>query len=154
MSFQLSSNAFDEGDDIPLLHTCDGADLSPPLVWTDPPEGTVSMALMCDDPDAPGGNWSHWVLWGLGPDIRGLAQGQPTDPELDRGVRQGTNDFRQLGYGGPCPPKGKPHRYFFRLFALDTAINLAAGADRRKLREAIEGHILAEAQLMGRYGRS
>jgi Raf kinase inhibitor-like YbhB/YbcL family protein len=154
MSFQLNSEAFDEGGDIPQQHTCDGLDLSPLLGWTDPPEGTASLALICDDPDAPGGNWSHWVLWGLGPDVRELAQGQPANPELEGGVRQGTNDFRQLGYGGPCPPKGKPHRYFFRLFALDTAINLAAGADRRKLREAIEGHILAEAQLMGRYRRT
>jgi Raf kinase inhibitor-like YbhB/YbcL family protein len=153
MSFELTSGAFSEGDDIPRQYTCDGEDLSPPLAWGDPPEGTVSLALICDDPDAPGGNWSHWVLWGLGLEVRELAEGLSPEAQLESGVRQGNNDFRRSGYGGPCPPRGKPHRYFFRLFALDTQIDLAPGADRMKLREMIDGHILAEAQLMGRYGR-
>ena len=138
MTFELTSEAFTEGGDIPQKYTCDGEDLSPPLAWGDPPGGTVSLALICDDPDAPVGTWTHWVLWGLGPDARTLPEGMSTDAQLEGGVRQGTTDFRRTGYGGPCPPKGKPHRYFFRLFALDTEISLAPGSDRRKMREAIE----------------
>ena len=153
MSFELTSGAFAEGDDIPQQHTCDGEDLSPPLMWGDPPAGTVSLALICDDPDAPRGSFAHWLLWGLGSEARDLQEGVPIDSRLEGGVRQGTNDFRRSGYGGPCPPRGKPHRYFFRLFALDAEIDLTQGADRMKLRDAIDGHILAEAQLMGRYGR-
>ena len=154
MSFELTSSAFAPGEDIPRQYTCDGEDLSPHLTWTDPPEGTRSLALICDDPDAPVGTWTHWLLWGLAPEARELPEGMPTDPQLEGGLRQGVTDFRRLGYGGPCPPKGKPHRYFFHLYALDTTIGLVPGADQRKLREAMEGHALGEAQLMGRYGRA
>ncbi len=153
MDIRLTSTAFAEGGTIPRKHTCDGADVSPPLAWDNVPEGTRSFALICDDPDAPMGTWVHWVLFNLPADARSLPEAVPTEKELPGGARQGTNDFRKIGYGGPCPPPGKPHRYFFKLYALDTTLDLPAGSTKAQVVKAMEGHVLAEGQLMGKYGR-
>jgi Raf kinase inhibitor-like YbhB/YbcL family protein len=127
-------------------------DISPPLAWTSGPEGTKTFALICDDPDAPMGTWVHWVLFNLPADIIELRENVPPERELESGAKQGMNDFRKIGYGGPCPPGGT-HRYYFKLYALDTEINLEAGATKSELLKAVEGHILAEGQLMGKYER-
>src|SRR5438093_3031834 len=153
MAFELESSAFKAGETIPRKHTCDGQDLSPPLAWTDPPPGTKSLALVCDDPDAPGGTWVHWVLYGVPASATSLPEGVPPALARDDGSRQGTNDFRRAGYGGPCPPRGAPHRYFFKLYALDIVPALAPGASKPALLKAIEGHTLGQAELMGRYAR-
>ncbi|HJT89721.1 MAG TPA: YbhB/YbcL family Raf kinase inhibitor-like protein [Bryobacteraceae bacterium] len=151
MAFKLFSNAFSEGGWIPDLHTCQGADLSPSLEWRDAPAGTRSFALIVDDPDAPAGTWNHWLLFDIPAGVHNLAQGyKPATLGIS-----GKNDFGKPGYGGPCPPKGHgPHRYFFRLYALDhDSLELPAGAERRDLERALKGHILAEAQYMGRFER-
>src|SRR5712692_1792301 len=153
MAFELTSSAFKAGEAIPRKHTCDGADVSPPLTWTDPPAGTASFALVADDPDAPVGTWVHWVLYDLPATARGLPEGVPAEATLKDGSRQGTNDFRKIGYGGPCPPRGTPHRYFFKLYALDTALGLAPAATKQAVVKAMEGHLGGQAELMGRYGR-
>ena len=153
MAFELTSSAFKPGEAIPKQHTCDGADTSPPLAWADPPPATKSFALVCDDPDAPVGTWVHWVLYDLPATVRALPTGVASTPALGDGSRQGTNDFKKTGYGGPCPPRGGPHRYFFKLYALDTALGLAPGATKQALLRAMEGHVLAQAELMGRYAR-
>jgi len=149
---QLTSPAFKEGEMIPKKYTCDGADVSPPLRWTSMPPGTQSLALICDDPDAPMGTWVHWVYY----DIPGGTEGMPekVDPQENpaSGGIQGTNDFRRIGYGGPCPPGGT-HRYFFKLYALDRMLKLAPGATKQQLLKAMENHILGEARLMGKYRR-
>jgi Raf kinase inhibitor-like YbhB/YbcL family protein len=152
MVLEITSSAFAEGEMIPSRYTCDGADLSPDLAWRGVPEAAQSLTLICDDPDAPGGTWVHWVLFNMPADTDGLPSGIPSDATLENGARHGTNDFRRLGYGGPCPPGGT-HRYFFRLYALDIALDLESGIDPARLLEAMEGHILAEAQLMGKYKR-
>jgi len=153
MEFILTSSAFEPGGTIPKLYTCDGPDVSPPLRWTDPPPGTRSLALICDDPDAPVGTWVHWVLYSLPPEIRELPEGVPPQPTLPGGGKQGRNDFRKIGYGGPCPPRGPAHRYFFRLYALDADPGLEPGATKQELLKAMTNHILAQAELMGRYRR-
>jgi Raf kinase inhibitor-like YbhB/YbcL family protein len=149
----IESSEFRSGEMIPAAHTCDGADLSPPLRWSDPPAGTKSFALICDDPDAPAGTWVHWLLWNLPSGARALPAGVGKVKELPDGSRQGTNDFRRIGYGGPCPPAGT-HRYFFHLYALDTLLSLSHGADRRQLDTSMRGHILGEGELMGKYRRA
>ncbi|MBC7225478.1 MAG: YbhB/YbcL family Raf kinase inhibitor-like protein [Anaerolineae bacterium] len=153
MVLKLESPAFSPGGDIPRQYTCDGPDLSPPLRWSDPPAGTQSLALICDDPDAPAGTWVHWVLYRILPSARELPEGIPKQEELADGSRQGRNDFRKIGYGGPCPPRGPKHRYYFRLYALDIVPDLPAGATKAQLLQAMDGHILAQGELMGRYGR-
>jgi Raf kinase inhibitor-like YbhB/YbcL family protein len=153
MTIELTSSAFREGETIPRPYTGDGKDVSPPLQWGEPPDGTRSFALVVDDPDAPRGIWVHWVLFNLPADLRTLAEGVPAQPTLPNGARQGKNDFGKIGYGGPAPPKGKPHRYFFKLFALDTALDLPAGATKDQLVKTMTGHILGEGQLMGKYAR-
>lgn len=153
MSFALNTTAFAEGGLIPKKYTCDGADLSPALTWADAPPGTQSLALIADDPDAPVGTWTHWIAWNLPPASTGLPEGAPKQETLADGTRQGSNDFKRIGYGGPCPPVGKPHRYFFRLYALDTKLPLNPGATRQELERAIKGHVLAQAEFMGKYGR-
>lgn len=153
MAFALKSQAFKEGDLIPTKYTCEGPDVSPPLRWGDPPHGTRSFALIADDPDAPMGTWVHWVIFNLPERQRDLPEGVPTQETLPNGARQGLNDFKNVGYGGPCPPPGKPHRYYFRLYALDTMLDLKPRATKARVLEACKGHILAEAQLMGRFGR-
>jgi len=151
--FRLSASAFAEGANIPVQHTCDDANISPALTWTEPPDGTRSLALVVDDPDAPGGTWVHWVLYNLAPALRELPEAIETVLTLPSGGRQGSNDFGRIGYGGPCPPPGAPHRYFLRLYALDTILGLAPGATRTALDRAMRGHVLATAELMGRYQR-
>ncbi|MGR3302347.1 MAG: YbhB/YbcL family Raf kinase inhibitor-like protein [Candidatus Scalindua sp.] len=152
MKLEIKSAAFGEGDLIPKQFTCDGADVSPPLSWSQSPEGTRSLVLICDDPDAPMGTWVHWVLYGLSPDTLEISENIPDDKELLGGAKHGINDFRKYGYGGPCPPGGT-HRYFFRLYAVDTEVDLDPGATKGEVLEAIKGHVLAEGQLMGRYRR-
>jgi Raf kinase inhibitor-like YbhB/YbcL family protein len=153
MTLHLTSTAFAEGQPIPEKHTCDGRDSSPPLHWSGLPTGSRSLALIVDDPDAPVGTWVHWVLYGLAPDLEGLPENVDKSQYVLRGARQGLNDFRRLGYGGPCPPPGKPHRYFFKLYALDAELDLKPGATKKELLRAMEGHILATGQLMGTYAR-
>ena len=153
MSFRLTSTAFKEGHAIPVEHSGDGADTSPPLAWTGGPTETASFALICEDPDAPRGIWVHWVLFNLPAVTDELSSGIPQQSTLARGAVQGKNDFGKIGYGGPAPPPGKPHRYFFRLYALDTLLQLPAGATKQQLVTAMQGHILAESQLMGTYQR-
>jgi Raf kinase inhibitor-like YbhB/YbcL family protein len=149
----LSSVAFRDGERVPVRHTCDGEDLSPPLAWTGVPVETRSFALISDDPDAPRGTWVHWLIWNLPADTVELKEGVPPGPELKSGARQGLNDGGEMGYGGPCPPPGKAHRYFFRLYALDTTLNLQPGVRRPELDTAIGGHVLAQATIMGTYER-
>jgi len=152
MSFELTSPAFAHGETIPCKYTCDGEDISPPLRWSDPPQGTQSLALIADDPDAPIGTWVHWVLYNLPAETRGLPEAIPPDADLPDGSRHGRNSWRRLGYGGPCPPSGT-HRYFFKLYALDTVLDLVASASKKQLLRTMERHILAQAELMGVYAR-
>ncbi len=152
MAFALTSSAFTQDGMIPSKYTCDGQDISPPLTWREPPEETQSFALIADDPDAPMGTWVHWVIYNIPADARELAEGTPQDTELSDGSRQGKNSWPKLGYGGPCPPSGT-HRYFFKLYALDTILELEPGANKKQLLKAMEGHILAETELMGKYSR-
>jgi Raf kinase inhibitor-like YbhB/YbcL family protein len=153
MSFELTSTAFSAHQAIPKKFTCDGPDVSPKLSWSDPPAKTQSFALIMDDPDAPGGTWVHWVFYDAPTDAKELPEGVPKQEELPGGARQGRNDFGKIGYGGPCPPPGKPHRYFFKVYALDTKLNLKSGATKADVERAMKGHILAQAELIGRYGR-
>jgi hypothetical protein len=146
--FTLSSEAFEPGAPIPIRHTCDGEDLSPPLSWSGAPEGAASLALVCEDPDAPSGVFVHWVAWGLDPAGGSLSEGESAPVE-------GGNSFGRVGWAGPCPPSGHgPHRYLFRLHALDAEPELDAGADREGLESAIQGRVLATTELMGTYERS
>ena len=151
MAFRLIVSAFADGGSIPQLHTCDGADLSPAIEWSGEPSGTQSFALIMDDPDAPGGTWNHWLLYDVSAGVHALAQGY----KPGRNGTSGTNDFGKLGYGGPCPPKGRgTQRYNFNLYALRVAsLGLKAGAKRAELDKAFKGHVLAEAKYMGRYER-
>jgi Raf kinase inhibitor-like YbhB/YbcL family protein len=153
MSIELTSTAFSKGASIPKQHTGDGTDQSPALHWSEPPTGTTSIALICDDPDAPRGTWVHWVLFNLPAQARDLEVGVPTTETLASGAKQGKNDFGKIGYGGPAPPKGNAHRYFFKLYALDVHLALPPGATKAQLEGAMKGHILAEGQLMGTYKR-
>lgn len=153
MGFMLRSTAFTEGESIPAQYTCDGQDASPPLSWTEPPAGTKSLALISDDPDAPGKTWVHWVAYNLPPSVRALPEAVRAEQELPDGTRQGMTDFGRVGYGGPCPPSGT-HRYFFKLYALDATVALSAGATKTQLEAAMKSHILAQAQLMGTYRRA
>jgi Raf kinase inhibitor-like YbhB/YbcL family protein len=148
----LESAAFQQGQPIPQKYTCEGPDVSPPLRWSDVPPGTKSFALIVDDPDAPVGDWVHWVIYNLPGETRELSEGVAKTDSAAGGI-QGRNDFKKIGYGGPCPPPGNPHRYFFRLSALDTQLNLKAGATKQEVEAAIEHHILGRAELMGTYQR-
>jgi Raf kinase inhibitor-like YbhB/YbcL family protein len=152
MAMRIESAAFSEGGQIPRSHTCDGKDVSPPLSWSGVPEGAKSLALICDDPDAPGKTWVHWVLFNLPSGTRELPEGVPARASVSGGGVQGTNDFRKIGYGGPCPPSGT-HRYMFKLYALDAEVALPARATKAELEGAIEGHVLGQATLTGRYSR-
>jgi Raf kinase inhibitor-like YbhB/YbcL family protein len=152
MDINITSSAFEEGGLIPPKYTCDGSDISPPLQWDAIPEGTKSIALISDDPDAPMGTWVHWVLYNLPPDKKELNENIPPDENLPNGAKQGITDFRRVGYGGPCPPSGT-HRYFFKIYALDATLDLPPRAGKSDLVSAMEGHILAEGQLMGKYKR-
>ncbi|MBI3896232.1 MAG: YbhB/YbcL family Raf kinase inhibitor-like protein [Acidobacteria bacterium] len=153
MGFVLTTNAFQTDGMVPKKFTCDGPDVSPPLEWSGSPPGTQSFGLIADDPDAPGGTWVHWVIYNLPAAAQALPEGIPKETELADGARQGRNDFRKIGYGGPCPPPGPAHRYFFKLYALDAKLSLRPGATKSELEGAMKGHILAEASLIGRYQR-
>jgi Raf kinase inhibitor-like YbhB/YbcL family protein len=153
MTITLTSPAFREGETIPRTFTADGDNVSPPLEWGDPPAATAGFALIADDPDAPRGTWVHWVLFDLPPGERRLDQGAAPGESLPSGAKQGKNDFGKLGYGGPSPPPGMPHRYFFKLYALDALTALPPGATKAQVQAAMTGHVLAEGRLMGKYGR-
>jgi Raf kinase inhibitor-like YbhB/YbcL family protein len=153
MTLEVSSTTFKEGAMIPKEYTGEGEDMSPPLNWGEPPSGTKSFVLICEDPDAPRGTWTHWVLFNLPPDMRELPEAVPTKETFASGAKQGTNDFKKTGYGGPMPPPGKPHHYYFKLFALDTALDLPAGTSRKDVLGAMKGHVLAEGHVMGLYQR-
>jgi Raf kinase inhibitor-like YbhB/YbcL family protein len=153
MTMQVTSSAFQAGQTIPAKYTCEGADISPPLEWSGVPASAKSLALICDDPDAPVGTWLHWVLYDLPVTATELAEKVPPSESLSFGAKQGINDFKRVGYGGPCPPPGKPHRYCFKLYALDVDLGLKPRATKQELLRAMDGHVLAEAQLMGTYQR-
>jgi Raf kinase inhibitor-like YbhB/YbcL family protein len=150
---EIKSPAFRNGGEIPRKHTCDGGDASPRLTWTEAPPGSQTFALIADDADAPGGTWVHWVIYDLPATTKELPEGIAAGETLDTGAKQGVNDFRKTGYGGPCPPPGAAHRYYFRLYALDAATNLKPRATKKQVLDAIKGHVVAEAELMGKYGR-
>jgi Raf kinase inhibitor-like YbhB/YbcL family protein len=150
----LTSSGFAEGQPIPKKYSCDAENVSPSLKWSSVPQNTKSIALIADDPDAPAGTWVHWVIYNIPPTTTELPEGLPATQSVLNSALQGTNDFRRVGYGGPCPPRGNPHRYFFKLYALDTALNLKAEATKKDLLGAMEGHILAQGQLMGTYKRA
>lgn len=153
MILSLSSIAFQDGERIPVKHTCEGQDISPPLMWSESPQGTQSLALILDDLDAPGGVFTHWVLFKILPDSRQLPEAIPTQAQLPSGALQGKNDFGRIGYGGPCPPPGRPHRYCFTLYALDRVLDLKAGVSKKQVLDAMQGHILAQGKLTGTYQR-
>jgi Raf kinase inhibitor-like YbhB/YbcL family protein len=153
MTIKITSSAFADEQPIPSKYTCDGENLSPPLKWDQIPETAKSLALICDDPDAPSRTWVHWVVYDLPATTRELPEAVPAKEEVAAGAKQGRNDFKRLGYGGPCPPAGDAHRYYFKLYALDTELNLGAGATKGDVEKAMQGHILAEGKLMGKYKR-
>lgn len=149
MTLQIKSGAFDQGALIPSKYTCDGRDMSPPLSWSGIPAGTKSLALVMDDPDAPVGNWDHWILFNLSPQTTGFEENMKSLPV---GTLSGKNSWKRLGYGGPCPPD-REHRYFFKLYALDTMLDIKEGVTKKELEAAMQIHILEKAELMGRYDR-
>lgn len=153
MSFTLKATAFADNSEIPKKYTCDGADVSPALHWNDAPVGTQSFALIADDPDAPVGTWTHWIIWNIPAKATTLPAGVSKVEESGDGMRQGKNDFKRIGYGGPCPPAGKAHRYFFKLYALDITLDVKAAATRNELERAMKGHMLSKTELMGKFGR-
>ncbi len=150
---KLASTAFAEGQSIPRKFTADGTNVSPPLSWSGAPSDTKTFVVICDDPDAPRGTWVHWVLFNLPGTEQALPMGVPASATIPQGGVQGKNDFGNLGYGGPSPPKGKPHRYFFKVYALDTVLELGEGITKDRLEQAMKGHVLASGHLMGEYGR-
>lgn len=153
MGFELHMGAFGSGGEIPRKYTCSGADVSPGLSWSGVPEGAQALGLIMDDPDAPGGTWTHWVVWNIPATSTGLGEAVPRRSALEEGTMQGVNDFNRIGYGGPCPPPGRPHRYFFRLYALDAAVTVRAGAARSELERAMAGHVIGQAEYMGMFKR-
>lgn len=152
IQMKLTSTSFKEGELMQAKYTCDGENISPQLEWTGIPENTKSLALISDDPDAPAGDWVHWVIYNIPPTITELKEGFPRDKELQNGIKQGKNDFGKIGYDGPCPPGGT-HRYYFKLYALDIILEKDYGLTKKELLKAMEGHILAETSLMGKYKR-
>lgn len=149
---EIISSAFKEGESIPSKFTCDGLDISPQLAWSQIQPGTKSFALICDDPDAPSGTYIHWVIFNLPASVRELSENIPKKETLENGAIQGKNDFGKTGYGGPCPPGGT-HRYYFKLYALDTILEGKPGMTKRELLKIMDSHVLEEGQLMGRYKR-
>jgi len=151
---KVTSPAFSAGQPIPTKYTCDGADVSPPLKWDGVPDGTKSLALICDDPDAPAGTWVHWVVYDLPRTATELTEKTAATDTLPNGAKQGLNDFKRTGYGGPCPPPGETHRYFFKLYALSIATSLKPRASKADVLRAMQGHVLAEGELTGTYQRA
>ncbi|MBN2036110.1 MAG: YbhB/YbcL family Raf kinase inhibitor-like protein [Chitinispirillaceae bacterium] len=153
-SILLESPAFGHKQSIPQRYTCDGEDVSPPLAWKNVPPEAKSIVLISDDPDAPAGDWVHWVVYDLSPEVDTLPEHiMATDTILAGKGKQGRNDFRRIGYGGPCPPSGT-HRYFFKIYALDTMLNLPAGKTKKEIEQAMKGHVLAQGELIGTYQRT
>ena len=150
----LATTAFEPGGFIPRKYACDGEDVSPELSWSGAPEGTESYALIVDDPDAPGRAFTHWVAYNIPASVSGLEEGMSAFEIVKAGASQGKNDFGQAGYGGPCPPPGKPHRYFFHLYALDAILDLPSGVSKGAVLGAMKGHVLGEAEIMGKYKRA
>lgn len=153
IALSVLSLAFQEGERIPTKYTCQGQDVSPPFTWSEPPAGNQSFVLIVDDPDAPDGVFTHWVIFNLPSDSRQLPEAVPTQAQLPSGALQGKNDFGGIGYGGPCPPPGRPHRYQFTLYVLDKPLDLKAGASKKQVIDAMQGHILTQGQLTGTYQR-
>jgi Raf kinase inhibitor-like YbhB/YbcL family protein len=153
MTVKLKSPAFDAGGTIPTQYTCEDENISPPLEWHSLPGRVESLVLICDDPDAPRGVWSHWVLYDIPADRDGLPQDFASAERTDKDGVQGRNDFGDLGYGGPCPPQGSEHRYYFRLYALDSKLGLPPGANRHQVLEQLEEHVVDRTELIGRYAR-
>ena len=149
-SIKLTSAAFKEGESIPRQYTCDGVNVSPPLEWSGVPKSAKTLAIIADDPDAPSGTWVHWVIYNLPAENIGMVENLPATENLKAGGFQGKNDFGKIGYGGPCPPSGT-HRYFFKIYALDNELPLKAGATKAEVEKAMEGHLVAQGQLMGTY---
>jgi Raf kinase inhibitor-like protein, YbhB/YbcL family len=152
MSIFVESMSFKHGQSIPSQYTCDGQDVSPPLAWKNVPEKTISMVLICDDPDAPVGTWVHWVCYDIPAAVTSLPEGVPKADTLPAGGKQGITDFRSIGYGGPCPPSGT-HRYFFKIYALDSMLDLPAGKSKKDIERAMKGHIIGKGELMGTYSK-
>jgi len=152
MEIKIKSSAFEEDSMIPSKYTCDGSNISPPLEFSNIPNNTKSITIICDDPDAPMGIWVHWVLFDLSANIKNLDENIPRDKVLSNGAKQGINSGKRIGYDGPCPPSGT-HRYYFKIYALDTKINLGSGISKQELENAMRGHILDQGQLMGKYKR-
>lgn len=150
MSIELVSSAFSNMKPIPVKYTCDGQDVSPPLKWSGIPQNAKSIVLIVDDPDAPKGTWVHWVLYDIPPGVDSLSENQPRTDTLSSGAKQGLTDFKRIGYGGPCPPSGT-HRYFFKIYALDTILNLSAGKTKKEIENAIKDHIISQGELVGTY---
>lgn len=158
-TLRINSPAFADGDTMPVKYTCDGDDVSPKLEWSGIPDSAKSLALICDDPDAPMGTWVHWVIFNIPPEAAGFdenytpSKGVSKASAPDEGPIDGINDFRCYGYKGPCPPSGPAHRYFFKLYALDTILNLKTGASKADVEKAMSGHIIARAEIIAKYKR-
>ncbi len=153
MAIHLISDVFEDGDIIPAAHTCDDMNVSPPLRWSTLPERTLSFAVLCEDPDAALGTWTHWIIFNIPPSTMELSAGIKNKERLENGMVQGINDFGYAGYGGPCPPEGEEHRYFFRIYALDTTLNPGPEVKREEFLRVLDENVLDEGQLMGIYGR-
>ncbi|UJR84347.1 YbhB/YbcL family Raf kinase inhibitor-like protein [Sandaracinus amylolyticus] len=153
MSLEIHGPTIQTNAPIPVEHTCDGADRPPALAWSGAPPRTRSFALVVHDPDAPRGDWVHWLLFDVPAETSMLPEGLPSTPVLRDGSRQGTNDFGRVGWGGPCPPRGAAHRYVFDLYALDSVLGLPPGVSRDRLEHAMRGHVLAHAKLVATYAR-
>ncbi len=151
-AFSIECPIFRDGEPIPRKYTCDGEEISPPLRWKGAPAGTKSFVLICDDPDAPMMTWIHWIVYSIPGTTTELSEGLPAGDVVDGGIKQGLNSWRKMGYGGPCPPRRNRHRYFFRLFALDTELSLSPGETRHDIERAMKGHILDQTKIMGVYG--
>ena len=149
----ISPDAFNDGSSLPVEQTCDGEDCSPALSWERLPDSTRSITLIADDPDGPRQTFVHWVIYNIPADSSGLPPGVPKNNTLDDGSLQGNNNFGRIGYNGPCPPPGNPHRYFFKVYVLDTTLSLKSGATKSQLEAAMSGHILAQGEMIGKYGR-
>lgn len=153
MEIKVTSKSFKEGEMIPAKFTCDGDDISPDIAWDKIPEGTKSFAIIADDPDAPHKTWVHWVIFNISPDKKELLEHMSSNESLLNGAKQGVNDFGKTGYNGPCPPPGNPHRYYFKVYALDSVLQLGPRAQKPDLVKAMEGHVIGHGELMGKYAR-
>ena len=153
MTINIKSNVFEYDALIPETHTCDDINVSPPLYWNTIPEHTISFTIICEDPDAPMGTFTHWIIFNIPSNVKKLPNGVKKEERLENGTIQGLNDFGYIGYGGPCPPEGPEHKYYFRIYALDTTLNLNPGATKEELMNAMWGKVLDEGELMGKYGR-